>query len=238
MTAVLTDSSPRTRRGDLLAGGRAMVPWLLAVTPFGMVIGVSAAKANLPTLAGWLTGPLIYAGSSQVAAIELLHAGAAPLVVVVTALVINLRLLLYSAAVAPYWRATPWWWRLLACYLLVDPSFVVGIERYARDGASRCAHAYYLGGAVVLCVTWLAAITIGALAGAKLPAGLGLEFLIPLFLVGQVVPKLAGNATRRAVIAAVAVALLAQSAPMHLGVAVAILAGIGAGLTGSSKGTH
>jgi predicted branched-subunit amino acid permease len=238
MTALQSDRIPRAARADLIAGVRGMVPWLLAVTPFGLVIGISAAKANLPTLAGWLTGPLIYAGSSQVAAIELLHAGAAPLVVVVTALVINLRLVLYSAAVAPYWRQTPWWWRLLASYLLVDPSFVVGIERYARDGARRSAHIYYLGGAVALWVTWLAAITVGALAGAKLPAGLGLELLIPLFLVGQVVPKLAGTATRRAVIAAVAVALLAQSAPMHLGVALAILAGIGAGLTRSSKGAH
>lgn len=231
MTALLTDQSPRTGRSDLLAGVRGMLPWLLAVTPFGLVIGVSAARADLPTMAGWLTGPLIYAGSSQVATIELLHAGAAPLIVVITALVINLRLVLYSAAIAPYWRQTPWWWRLLASYLLVDPSFVVGIEKYARDGGRSSSHAYYLGGAVALWVTWLAAITLGALAGARLPAGLGLEFLIPLFLVGQVVPKLASTATRRAVVAAVAVALLAQSAPMRLGIALAIVAGIAAGLT-------
>jgi predicted branched-subunit amino acid permease len=238
MTALQSDRLPRSAHADLAAGMRAMVPWLLAVTPFGLVIGVSAGKADLPTLAGWLTGPLLYGGSAQIAAIELLHAGAAPLVVVVTALAINLRLVLYSAAIAPYWRATPWWWRLLASYLLVDPSFVVGIERYARDGARRSTHAYYLGGAAVLWVTWLAVITIGALAGTKLPAGLGLEFLVPLYLVGQVVPKLSGTSTRRAVITAVAVALLAQSAPMHLGIALAILAGIGAGVIRPSKGTR
>ena len=58
-----------------------MVPWLAGVVPFGLVIGVSAAQADIPALAGWLTGPLIYAGSSQVATIGMLDARAAPMVV-------------------------------------------------------------------------------------------------------------------------------------------------------------
>lgn len=124
----------RAQGRELVAGGRAMVPWLIGVTPFGLVIGVSAAQADIPTLAGWLTGPVIYAGSAQVAAIEMLDGNAAPLAVIVTALVINLRIILYSAAMAPHWRGTPWWWRLLAGYLLIDPSFAVGIKRCAAPG--------------------------------------------------------------------------------------------------------
>jgi branched chain amino acid efflux pump len=53
-------------RRDVAAGARAMAPWLAGVVPFGLVIGVSAAQADDPTLAGWLTGPLSYAGSAQV----------------------------------------------------------------------------------------------------------------------------------------------------------------------------
>jgi predicted branched-subunit amino acid permease len=215
---------------DLLAGARAMVPWLLAVTPFGLVIGVSASNAQISTLAGWMTGPLIYGGSAQIAAIELLDAGAAPVAVIITALVINLRLVFYSAAIATHWRGTPWWWRLLGGYLLVDPSFVVGIDRYGQPSDRLRAHSHYLGAAVTLWVAWLAAIATGALAGAQLPPALHLEFVIPLFLVGQVVPKLRATTTRRAALTAAAVALLAFSAPMHLGVAVAIAAGIAAGL--------
>lgn len=219
-----------SHRHDLLAGVRAMVPWLFGVTPFGLVIGVSAVKADIPTLAGWLTGPVIYGGSAQVAAIGMLDAGAAPYAVIITALVINLRLVLYSAAMAPHWSGTPWWWKLLGGYLLVDPSFVVGIDRYGQPGDGLRAHAHYLGGAVALWVTWLVAIGVGALAGAQLPTGLHLEFVIPLFLVGQVVPKLAVSTTRRAALTAAAVALLAFSAPLHLGTAIAIVAGIAAGL--------
>lgn len=219
-------------RRDIAAGAGAMLPWLVGVVPFGLVIGLSAAHADIPTLAGWLTGPLIYAGSSQVATIEMLDAGAAPVVVVVAALVINVRLILYSATMAPHWRGTPWWWRLVAAYLLIDPSFAVGLDGYGRPIDRGRAHAHYLGGAVVLWVSWLAAIGIGATVGAGLPTWLHLEFVIPLFLVGEVVPKLPDPARRRTIFAAAAVAILALSAPLHLGIALAIAAGITAGLTG------
>jgi len=225
----------RAQGRELVAGGRAMVPWLIGVTPFGLVIGVSAAQADIPTLAGWLTGPVIYAGSAQVAAIEMLDGNAAPLAVIVTALVINLRIILYSAAMAPHWRGTPWWWRLLAGYLLIDPSFAVGIKRYAAPGHRAGAHAFYLGGAIALWVTWLVAIGAGAAAGARLPAWLHLEFLVPLFLVGEVVPKLFTVAYRRAVLAAAAVAAPALILPMHAGLVVAIVAGILAGLTAQRR---
>ncbi len=222
------------RRGDAVAGARAMVPWLLGVAPFGLVIGVSAARADIPTLAGVLTGPVIFAGSAQVATIELLDAGAAPLVVVGTALIINLRLVLYSAAMAAHWRGTPWWWRAGAAYLLIDPSFAVGTEGYRRFPERGRAHAYYLGGAAVLWVVWLAAIVAGAVAGAQLPAWLHLEFVIPLFLIGEIVPKLSSPAMRRTVVTAAVVALVALAAPLHLGVAIAVVAGLAAGRTGTT----
>ena len=207
-----------------------MMPWLIGVAPFGLVIGVSAAQADIPTLAGWLTGPTIYAGSAQVATIQMLDSGAAWYAVVATAMVINLRLILYSAAMAAYWRGTPLWWRLLGGYLLIDPSFVVGIERYTEESDQRRGHAHYLGGAVVLWVTWLAALAVGATAGAQMPSWLRLEFLIPLFLIGEVVPKLRQVATRRAVLVAAVVALAGLGVPMHLGIAIGIVAGIAAGV--------
>ncbi len=221
--------SYRAYRRDFVGGMRAMVPWLIGVAPFGLVIGVSAAQADIPTLAGWLTGPTIFAGSAQIATIQMLDAGAAPYAVIVTAMVINLRLILYSGAMATYWRGTPLWWRLLGGYLLIDPSFVVGVERYDRESDRRRGHAHYLGGAVVLWVCWLAVMAVGATAGARLPNGLRLEFLIPLFLIGEIVPKLRQVATRRAVLAAAAVAVACLSVPMHLGIAIGIVAGIAAG---------
>ena len=227
-------TSLRTDRRDVAAGARAMVPWLAGLVPFGLVIGVSAAQADIPALAGWLTGPLIYAGSAQVATIQMLDAGAAPVAVVAAALIINIRLIFYSATMARHWRGTPWWWRLVAAYLLVDPSVAVGLNGYRRLSRGR-AHAHFLGGAVLLWVSWLAAIGAGATAGAGLPTWLHLEFVIPLYLVGQAIAKLAHPAQRRAIFAAATVALLALSAPLQLGIALAIAAGIAAGLTAEPR---
>jgi predicted branched-subunit amino acid permease len=219
-----------THRRDLATGARAMLPWAAGVTPFGLVIGVSAAQAHLPTLAGWLTGPLIYSGSAQIATIEMLDAGASPVAVIVAVLLINARLIFYSTAMAAHWRGTPMLWRLTAGYLLVDPSFVVGVDRYRQPGDRSRAHAHYLGAGLMLWVIWLAAIAVGAVAGVRLPGWLHLEFLVPLYLVGQVVPRLASASTRRAAVVAAAVAVLAVAAPMHLGIPVAIVAGITTGL--------
>ena len=227
--------SLRANRSDIAAGARTMVPWLAGIVPFGLVIGVSAVQADVPALAGWLTGPLIYAGSSQVATIGMIGAGAAPAVVVASALIINIRLIFYSATMARYWRGTPLWWRMVAAYLIVDPSVAVGLDGYQRLGRGR-GHAHYLGGAVLLWVSWLAAIAAGAMVGAGLPAWLHLEFVIPLYLVGQAIAKLARPAQRRAIFAAAAVALLALTAPLQLGIALAITAGVAAGLTARPAG--
>jgi predicted branched-subunit amino acid permease len=207
-----------------------MLPWLAGVTPFGLVIGVAAGQTSFAG-AGWLTAPAIYGGSAQIAAIQLLDSGAATLAVIGTVLVINLRLVLYSAALSRYWRHTPLWWRLLAGYLLIDPSFVVGERRYGDDRAAPGgpAHAFYLGAALALWAGWLVAVGAGAVAGAVVPPGLHLELLVPLYLIGQVLPELRQRASRRAVLVSGAVAVAGLAAPLHLGIAAGIVAGLVAG---------
>jgi predicted branched-subunit amino acid permease len=230
MLATTTAERTHTRRRDIVAGVRAMVPWLVGVGPYGLVIGVSAAQADIPSVAGWLTGPAIFSGSAQVATIELLDAGAAPLVVVATALAINARLIVYSGAMAAHWRGRSRWWRALAAYLLVDPSFAVGVDRYERPGDRSGADAHYLGGAIALWATWLLAIALGMSVGAQLPTGLHLEFVIPLFLVGEVAVRFTSPPMHRAGLTAAAVAVVGYSAPLHVGLVAAIAIGIATGL--------
>ena len=160
-----------SRGHDVVAGVKAMLPWLTGIVPFGLVIGVRAAQADIPTFAGWLTGPLLFGGSAQIAVIDLLDAGAAPAVVIAAALAINLRFVLYSATMAPHWRGMPRWWQALAAAVLVDPSVAVGVDGYERAADRRRGHLHYLGGAGVLWVAWVTAIAVGATAGARLPDG-------------------------------------------------------------------
>jgi predicted branched-subunit amino acid permease len=217
-------------RHDLAAGAKAMLPWLTGIVPFGLVIGVSAARADIPTLAGWLTGPLLFGGSAQIAAIDLLDAGAAPVVVIGAVLAINLRLVLYSATMAPHWRGMPRWWQALAAYLIVDPTVAVGTEAYERATDPRQGHLRYLGGAALLWVAWSLAIALGATAGARLPSSLHLELVIPLFLIGEVTARSTTRAAGHAAATAAVVGALSVGVPLHLGPILAVGAGIAAGL--------
>ena len=219
-----------TRQHDLLAGATAMLPWLTGIVPFGLVIGVRAAQADIPTLAGWLTGPLLFGGSAQLAVIDLLDAGAAPPVVIGAALAINLRYVLYSAKMAPHWRGMPRWWQGVAASVLVDPSVAVGVDGYERANDPRAGHRYYFAGAAVLWVAWMTSIAIGATAGASVPEALHLELVIPLFLVGEVAARLTTRAAVHAAITAAVVGALGVAAPLHLGPMLAVGSGVIAGL--------
>jgi len=206
-----------------------MAPWLLGIAPFGLVIGVSAARADIPLLAGWLTAPLLFGGSAQVATIGLLAAGAAPVAVVIAVIAINARLVLYSATMAPHWRHQPRWWQAAAAYFIVEPTLAVGVAGYeALD--ERRAHRHYTGAAVTLWVAWLGAVTIGTTVGAGLPAGLHLEFVVPLFLAGEVVHRLRDAAILHAAAISALVAVAALSMPLRLGPITAITAGVATGL--------
>jgi predicted branched-subunit amino acid permease len=220
-----------------LAGAKAMIPWLVGIVPFGLVIGVQAGNASIPTAAGWLTGPLIFAGSAQVITIELLGDHATPLVAVAAALAVNARLILYSATMAPYWHDAPKWLRALAPAFLVDASLAVGLEGYRRTGTLHAGHRYYLGSVATLFVAWVSAITVGASLGATLPAGLHLELVVPLYLLGQLLPRLTSRAVRDGVIAAAVLGVLGPAIPFHLGALAAIAGGVAVALIRQGSST-
>jgi predicted branched-subunit amino acid permease len=222
-------SSAAADRRAFLDGVRAMLPLLVGVAPFGLVIGVTVAELGVPHLAGWSLGWLVYAGSAQLAAVGLLAGSASAVVVVASVAVINLRLALYSAAMAPHWRGTSRAWRLVAAYLLIDPSFAVGTQSYDGSRPPRQAHLHYLGAALVLWVGWLTVIGIGVTAGATMPPELRVESIGPLYIVTLVVMSARTAAARVGVAVGVVTAVAASLLPLHLGPAVGMAAGLLAG---------
>jgi predicted branched-subunit amino acid permease len=216
-------------RRAFLDGGRAMLPLLLGVAPFGLVIGVTIAESGAPHLAGWSLSWLVYAGSAQLAAVGLLAGGASAAIVVATVAVINLRIGLYTAALAPHWRGTSWWWRLLAGYLMIDPTFAVGSQSYNGSRSPRLAHRHYLGAALALWAGWLTVTGLGLTVGAVLPSNLRLESIGPLYIVALVVLSVRTTATGIAVGVAIATSVGASLLPLHLGPAIGMVTGLVAG---------
>jgi predicted branched-subunit amino acid permease len=217
-----------TAKREFVGGMRAMLPMLASVAPFGLVLGVTMGASHISPAAAWSTSWLIYGGSAQLATINALNQGASAIVVLAGVLAINARLALYSSALAPYWRGASRGWRALAAYLVIDPSFLVGIAGYTKRRSA--GHAYFMGGAVILWVFWQLTILAGLSLGTAVPDDLQLDFIVPLYLLALIVPDATTASIRIGALAAAVVSVAASFAPFNLGLSLGILAGIAAGL--------
>jgi predicted branched-subunit amino acid permease len=112
---------------------RASLPLLVGVVPFGLVAGVAAVDAGLSPAAAFGMSVVVFAGASQLAVIELLRSDTPLVVVVLTGVVVNLRMLMYSASIAPYFQRYRTRWKALLAYFLTDQAYAVAIARYTRD---------------------------------------------------------------------------------------------------------
>jgi 4-azaleucine resistance transporter AzlC len=219
-----------TRKGEFWRGARAEAPILLGVVPLGMIFGALAVAAHLSSLSAQAMSSVIFAGSAQYIAVQLLGAGASGLVIVLVIFVVNLRHALYSASVAPHVQQLTRPWKLSLAYLLTDEAYVVAITHYHRPGDGPLRHWYFLGAGLTLWTCWQLSTAAGILIGAQIPAGWPLGFALPLTFIALVVPGLKDRASLAAAFAAGAVGLLSAGLPYKTGLLVAALIGILVGL--------
>jgi len=219
-----------------LRGAREMLPYLAGVAPFGAAIGATAAAVDVSTLAGWSTSWLIFSGTPQMLALELVGRGASTVTVVVTVVMVNLRLAVYSSALAPHWGSVPRRRRLLASYLLTDPVYVIA-QRHAATGPSTTdLQCHYLGAAATLWVGWLAACASGVVVGAGITRVVPPSVFLELVLVGMVVPLMRRRAGACHLGLAALLAVPALFLPLGLGPVVAATAATAAvRMTGGTR---
>jgi len=210
-------------------GVRDVAPLLLGVAPFGLVAGIAAVDAGLSLGQAVGLSVVVFAGASQLAALELVGQDAPLLVVVATATVINLRMLMYSASIAPYLQSLGSRVRTGMAYLLTDQAYALSVAAYRRaDGLDRVG--YYVGVAGTLWVVWQVTTVAGAVVQAGVPEALGLEFAVPLVFLALLVPAMEDRPTTVAGLLGGSVAVLGAGLPLNLGLLVGATAGIVAGL--------
>ena len=220
----------KTRKQEFWRGVRDEAPILLGVAPFGLLFGALAISAQLSHLAAQAMSSIIFAGSAQFIAAQLIGSGTSGLVVLLVVFVVNLRHALYSASVAPHVRNLSPGWKLLLAYLLTDEAYAVTITHYNRDGDSPDRHWYFLGAGLTLWSAWQASTAIGIFIGAQIPANWPLGFVLPLTFIALVVPALRDRAGMAAACVAGLVGLLAANFPYKTGLLLAALIGIVTGL--------
>ena len=220
-----------TRSEAFRRGVRDGAPFLLVVAPFGMVFGVIGIEAglNLAEVMGFSI--FVIAGASQLAAVQLMAEGAPLAVVLATALAINLRMGMYSAALAPHLGGLSLGRRAVMSYFLVDQSFAASVLEFERrPGMSvQDKAAYFFGVIAPVCFPWYAATLVGALLGTGLPPGWGLDFAVPITFLAVIAPMLRTTAHMVAAAVSVVGALALAFLPWNLGLLLAAVAAMAAG---------
>jgi 4-azaleucine resistance transporter AzlC len=222
------------------AGVRAEAPLLIGVFPFGMIYGALALNAGLSRMTAQLMSSMVFGGSSQFIAAQLIHDSAPGFVIVLTIAVVNLRHMLYSASLAPYVASLSTRWKTLLSYLLTDEAYAATIIHYEKEGVTPLGHWFFLGAGFSLWFIWQASTALGIFLGTAIPESWSLDFALPLTFIAMVVPVLKNRSAVAAALSAGVVSLLAYSLPYKLGLILAALVGIAVGtfLEGrqSSKG--
>ena len=211
-------------------GVSVMLPFIAGFAPFALAIGAVAARGN--AWAGWSGSWLIYGGSAHLATLQGL--GRSGLVVaVLTGVLVNARLLVYSASLAGRWAGQPTWFRLAAAPLVIDPTWAVAQGRPARELASD-ERRFFLAAGLTLGVGWSAMMAAGVALGGRLDTS-SLAVAVPLCLVGLVAPRVVDADTRWVCLAAAAAMLFARGLPAGTGLLVAAAAGVLVGAALSAR---
>lgn len=216
---------PEFRQGmrDILAVAPGIAAW-------GLMTGVAMVKSGMSTFEALLMSLIVFAGSSQLAAIPLITAGAPMWVILATGFCVNLRFVVFSMHLRPYVMHLPLWQRLVSGYLTADLSYVLFVKRFPRPGNDaaqrRAEQAYLAGNCFVNWASWVGCSILGVVLASFIPAHWGLGFAGILALVG-ILCSLASSRLRvvSAGIAGAA-AVAAFALPLKLNMLVAIAAAV------------
>ncbi len=204
-------------------GARNGMPFLIVALPFGMLFGVFGTEAglNLTQVMGFSV--IVIAGTAQFAAVQMMNENAPTLIVLATALAVNLRMAMYSASLAPHLGKASTPRRLMMAYFMVDQSYSLSISKYEDHPEMELREkvAYYTGSVLAFMPFWYAATYLGAALGASIPPEWGLDMALPLTFLAMIGPMLRTFAHVGAALTSSIVALLFAFLPWNLGLMVA-----------------
>ncbi|NNU79619.1 branched-chain amino acid ABC transporter permease [Halovulum dunhuangense] len=218
-------------RSAFVSGFFGSLPFVTVIIPFAMLFGVVATEAGLDLLQTMSMSFFVIAGASQFVAVQLLADQAPTLIILASALAVNMRMAMYSAALVPHLGAAPLWQRAFAAYLLVDQSYGIAIKRYEEDPPLGRPQkmAYFFGTIVLICPLWYLFTWIGAEVGTAIPPEYALDFAVPITFIALIAPQLKSLAHLAAALVSVVTALALAWMPYSTGVLVAAVAAMATG---------
>ncbi len=209
-----------------LRGARASLPFAVVVIPFGMLFGVVATEAGLHVWETMVFTTAVFAGASQFAAIQTMQEHAPTAIVLATALAVNLRMVMYSVALAPHYGGASRTTRAVMSYFLVDQTFATASVEFERNPNLTTPEkvAFFFGSVMPVAPLWFAASLAGAMIGRAVPPEWALDFALPITFLAMVAPML--RSLPHIVAAGLSIILSLLLAPMPYGTGLLVAAGL------------
>lgn len=221
-----------TRTRAYWKGFRDGLPFLFVIVPFGLLFGVVATEAGLNVLETLSFSIVVIAGAAQFTAVKLLSEDAPTVVVLASALAVNLRMAMYSASLTPHIGGSSLWKRAIVAYFTVDQSYACAITAYEKNPSWSIGAklSYFFGVVTPVCPFWYVATLAGALVGSAIPPEFALDFAVPITFLALIAPLLHTAAHRAAALSSVVLSLLFNFLPYNMGL---MVAGVGAMMIGA-----
>lgn len=215
--------SSTTSKSYFWQGFRDGAPFILVLLPFSTLFGVVATEAGLNVYEAFAFSVVVIAGAAQFAAIQLMMDNAPTLIVIASALAVNLRMAIYSASLAPYLREAKLWQRALVAYGTVDQSYALAAVKYENEPTMSIAQrlAYFTGVLVPVLPFWYGFTIVGALGGKAIPDSWAIDFAVPLTFLAMIGPMLRTLPHLVGAIVSIAAALGFAWVPFNLGLLIA-----------------
>lgn len=211
---------------------RESIGTMPGIFAWAMVTGMAMVKSGLTVWQALGMSLTVFAGSAQLASLPLIAANAPIWVVFCTAMVVNLRFVIFAAISGPHFAHLPWQQRLWHGYFSSDITMAFFPRRFPPSTvhASVGKLGYYTGVSYTNWVFWQTGAISGILLGAQIPASWGIGFAGTLALLALLVPMMINRAALGGVVVAGTVAVLAAKLPYRLGLLLAMLLGMAVAL--------
>jgi 4-azaleucine resistance transporter AzlC len=217
---------------ECIAGLRAVAPAVPPVVPVGMLFGATAVQTGFTPASATALSLFAFAGTAQLATVELLREGATLRVVLATMVLINLRYVIFSASLAPKVRHLSRSWRALVAYPLFDLNYGLAEARFEAVDPQEGHRGWYMVG---VSLPLVAALVAGTLVGRVVGDGVQLDVANPLVFISLLAPQVARTPAARAAAAGLVVAVAGADLPANLGLLVAVFCGTAVGVLAAGR---
>lgn len=222
---------PASSKSAYMSGFRACAPFVVMAAPFGMIFGVVATEAGFSLAQVMAFTSVVIAGAAQFTAMQLMTESAPIAMVIASAVAVNLRMVMYSAALQPHLGKASLWQRVLIAYTNFDQNFAIASATYDErpEMSTQDKAWFFLGASTTLAPAWILSTLVGALIGNQIPEGFALDLAMPVMFIAIFAPGLRSLAHIVAAFVAVILAIAFGWLPYNLGLITAALPAMAAG---------